>query len=397
LNLFWWIAGALLAVVWVDRARDARAMEQVPDLAGPEWDRDFSATNSSELSSIDVVVPARNEEQHISATVTSLLAQDYPAYHVIAVDDRSTDSTGEIIDSIRSGLTEEARERLRVLHITELPSGWLGKTHAMWTAAQQGTSDWLLFTDADVTFRHDALRRAILFAEQSGADHVVVFPSIPAKSVGGRMMLAFFQLLFVFMHRPWKVSDPNSRDSIGFGAFNLIRRSAYEKVGTWKALRLAVVEDMKLGELLKRNGMASYCAFGQEFLTNYWAETGRDVVRNLTKNVFAVMDYRPALAIAACVALLFLNLSPFVGLALAPGYARLPFALAAAGIVGLYLGMARCSEPSAIYFFLHPVATVLFVYIMLRSMGHVIRHGGIVWRGTKYSLEELRRDTVESN
>ncbi len=399
MSVVWWIAGALLAAVWLDRARDARGMAQVQDLADTEWDRDpfDAAARSGRIPSVDVIVPARNEQQHISATLNSLLAQDYPAFRIVAVNDRSTDPTGEIMDLIQSDKNLDPDGRLHVVHVNELPSGWLGKTHAMWTAAQQGNSEWLLFTDGDVNFRHDALRRAIVFAEREGVDHVVVFPRVPTKSIGGRMMIGFFQMLFVFGHRPWKVADPNSSDSIGFGPFNLIRRSAYEKIGTWKALRLAVVEDMKLGELVKQNALRSRCAFGQALLTHHWAATGGDVVRNLTKNFFAVMRYRPSLAIAGCLALLFFNLMPFVGASFAPGWARVPYALASAGIAGLYVGMSRRSQPSPVYFFLHPVATVFFVYIMLRSMGHAMRNGGVVWRGTKYSLEELRREAVESN
>jgi hypothetical protein len=339
---------------------------------------------------VTVVVPARNEAAHVKVTLDSLIAQDHPRVKIVAVDDRSTDRTGAIMDDV-SRLSGAGNERLKILHITELPEGWLGKTHAMWTAAQQTESEWLLFTDGDVIFRHDALRRALAYAEQSRADHMVVFPRVGVETFGGRMMLAFFQMLFVFGHRPWKVADARAKDSIGFGPFNLIRRSAYEKIGTWKSLRLEVVEDMKLGELVKQRGLTSRCAFGLPLVTHHWARTGGDVVRNLEKNFFAVMEYRPVLALAGCSTLLVLNLLPFVGAALAPGWARLPFGLALAGLAGLYAGMARRSETSALFFFTHPVATVLFVYTMLRSMAHVAWHGGVVWRGTKYSLEELRK------
>ncbi|HYG99521.1 MAG TPA: glycosyltransferase [Terriglobales bacterium] len=391
MNLLWWIAGGLLAAIWVDRARDARQMNAVPDLTAPEWDRDplVSARMSGTVPEVTVVVPARNEQAHIKATTSSLLQQDYPRFNVVAVDDRSTDETGAIMEQFANDAT--ARERLHVLHIAELPEGWLGKTHAMWTAAQQTDSEWLLFTDGDVVFRSDTLRRAIAYAEESRADHMVIFPRVGVETFGGRMMLAFFQMLFVFGHRPWKVPDPNSKDSIGFGPFNLIRRSAYVRIGTWKALRMAVVEDMKLGELVKQAGLKSRCAFGMQLVTHHWARTGGDVVRNLEKNFFAVMEYRPMLALVGCTALLFLNLLPFAGVALAPGWAKIPFALALAGIAGLYAGMARRSETSALFFLTHPVATVLFVYTMLRSMAHVAWHGGVVWRGTKYSLHELRK------
>lgn len=398
MTVLWWIAGVALAAVWLDRARDARAMRDVTDLSGPEWDSEplAAAHPSGAIPRVTVIVPARNEEQHVAATLQSILAQDYPSLEIIAVDDRSTDHTGEIMD----GVSEAARpvsvapDPVRVLHIAELPSGWLGKTHAMWTAAQQASGDWLLFTDADVVFRKDALRRAIAYADQSRADHLVVFPRVGIETAGAQMMLAFFQLLFVFGHRPWKVADPAAKDSIGFGPFNLIRRSSYEKLGTWKALALEVVEDMKLGELVKQQGFASRCAFGHSLVTHHWARTGRDIVRNLTKNFFAVMRYRSAVAVAGCAALLIFNLLPFVGLAIAPGWAKVPFTASLAGILALNVGMSRRSQTSWLCFFTHPIATVVFVYIMVRSMTHTMRHGGVVWRGTKYSLEELRKETA---
>ena len=103
-------------------------------------------------------------------------------------------------------------------------------------------------------FRPDCLRRAIAYAEAERADHLVLFPRTIMKRPGEKMMLAFFQLMFVFGHRPWKVADPKAKDHIGVGAFNLVRRSVYEAVGTYEALRFEVVDDMKLGKVIKNAG-----------------------------------------------------------------------------------------------------------------------------------------------
>jgi hypothetical protein len=205
------------------------------------------------------------------------------------------------------------------------------------------------------------------------------------------MMLTFFQIMFIFGHRPWKVADPNSRDSFGMGAFNLIRRHVYHELGTWEALRLTIVEDMKLGELVKQRGFAQRVAIGMDLLTNHWARNGRDVVRNLTKNFYAVMRYKWWLATAAVIGLFVFNLLPFAGIWFAHGWARLPFALALGAIASFYIGMGLSQRFSPLYFLLHPVATLVFAYTVLRSMFHTLRHGGVVWRGTKYPIEELRK------
>jgi cellulose synthase/poly-beta-1,6-N-acetylglucosamine synthase-like glycosyltransferase len=386
-----WIAGTLLGLVWFSRIVDAAlGMPSLTDVALPEWDRK-PPTPCGEPR-VSIIVPARNEERDIGATLESLLAIDYSAYEVIAVNDRSADATGGCMDHVAS--TPAAHGRLRVLHVAELPPGWLGKTHAMWTAARESTVDWLLFTDADVLFRPDALRRVIAYAEATRADHVVLFPHMLMHSPGERMMIAFFQALFVFGHRPWKVADPKARDHMGVGAFNLVRRSVYESVGTYQALRMEVLDDMKLGKLVKNGGFAQRVVFGEDLISLHWAKGALGMVNNLTKNFFAVLSFQWTRTLASILALAFLNLGPFLGVWLAHGWARLPYAVALASLFGIYYGMSRMSAISPVYFFLHPVSSVLIIYTLARSMFHALWNDGVVWRGTRYPLDELRRGLV---
>src|SRR5271170_4547775 len=259
MHYFHWIAGTILALAWFSRIIDAAiGMPKVANIATPEWDRNSVGASGSPL--VSIVVPARNEERDIEQSLARLLELDYGNYEVIAVNDRSTDRTGEIMESVAA--RPAAHGRLRVIHHRELPAGWLGKTHAMWTATNEAKGDWLLFTDADVQFKPDSLRRALAYAEAEHADHVVVFPQMIMKRPGEFMMIAFFQTMFVFGHRPWKVADPKSKDHMGVGAFNLIRRSAYEAVGTYEALRMEVLDDMKLGKVVKNAGLAQRNVFG---------------------------------------------------------------------------------------------------------------------------------------
>jgi len=382
MHLFAWILGVLLGAVWLHRLVDAAlGMPSIADIADARWDAPGGG------GSVTVVVPARNEQEHIEATLRSLLALQYRDRQIVAVDDRSTDATGQIMDRVAA---EQQGTSLRILHVDALPPGWLGKTHAMWLAAQQTRSDWILFTDADVVFRPDALRRALAYVQDVKADHLIVFPTLELRSPGERMMVAFFQALFTFGHRPWKVADPNARDHMGVGAFNLVRRSAYEKVGTYEKLRLAVIDDMKLGEAVKDAGFAQRVAFGKDLLSIHWAKGGMGVVRNLTKNMFALMLFRWPRALGAAFLLGLLNLGPFVGLLAAPGWAKAGYATAVFVIFALYVGMSLKSKISPIYFLAHPISTLAFVFILLRSTFLTLWHGGVVWRGTKYPLEELR-------
>jgi glycosyltransferase involved in cell wall biosynthesis len=395
-------------------------MPTVPDISGPDY-APAEANDDADWPLVSIIVPARNEEAHLEAALSSLLDLDYPRLQIVAIDDRSTDRTGEIIDRLASA----SDGRLQALHVTELPEGWLGKTHAMWlgghwashrlsnphlpTAGRYGApsdtsssdrygnpSEWILFTDADVVFRRDALRRSIRCAERLGADHFVLFPTLEMRTAGEKLMLSFFQLLFVFGHRAWKVTDPKARDHMGAGAFNLIRRSVYEEIGSYRKLRLAVLDDLNLGELVKKTGHRQQCAFGERLICLRWVHGAHSLIDNLTKNLFAVTHYSIPRTVGACALMLFLNELPWIGLVVAPGFARIGFAAAVASIACMYVGMSWYSPISPLYVFTHPVSSALFGYAILRSMATALWNGGVTWRGTLYSLDALR-NALRSN
>lgn len=389
---FHWIAGTILALAWISRIIDAAiGMPSVVNVSTPEWNR--NPVTPSGNPRVSIIVPARNEERDIDQSLNRLLALDYDNFEVIAVNDRSTDRTGEIMEAVQNSQPPSSN-RLRVIHHRNLPPGWLGKTHAMWTATNQATGDWLLFTDADVLFKPESLRRALAYAEAEHADHIVLFPQMIMKRPGEYMMIAFFQTMFMFGHRPWKVADPKAKDHMGVGAFNLVRRSVYDAVGTYEALRMEVLDDMKLGKVVKNAGFTQRVAFGEDLISIRWAHGARGVVENLTKNFFAVLSFQWPRTLLWVFGLIFLNLMPFLGVWLAHGWARLPYGIALASMFLIYLGMSWRSKIPPYYFLLHPVSTAMFVYTLLRSMILTLKNDGIVWRGTKYPLEELRKGMV---
>jgi glycosyltransferase involved in cell wall biosynthesis len=389
MNYFHWIAASILAVIWASRVLDAAlGMPKVDDISREKW----APKPNHPRPRVSFIVPARNEKEHIAQTLRQLLALDYDNYEVIAVDDRSTDRTREVMDGIAR--TAQATSRLRVIHVDSLPLGWMGKPHAMWTGANHAIGDWLLFTDADVLFRPDVLNRAVAYAESQRADHLVLFPHMIMHSAGERMMVAFFQTLFVFGHRPWKVADPHTRDHMGVGAFNLIRRRVYDAIGTYQALRFEVLDDMKLGKLVKNSGYIQRNVFGHDLISLRWVKGAMGMVQNLTKNFFAILSFQWQRTLASVFMLLFLNLFPFLGIWLAHGWARLPYAVALICMAGIYVGMSRRSDVPPYFFFVHPLSTIMFAYILLRSMVLTLAQRGIFWRGTFYPLDELRRGMV---
>jgi Glycosyltransferase like family 2 len=405
-TLVFWISGLLLAVIWMVPALQlALHSSEVADLTLPEW----NPPQDTALPSLTVVVPARNEEAEIEAALRSLLQLNYPQYQIVAVNDRSTDQTGTIME--RLAVEPAAQGKLCALHVRDLPSGWLGKVHAMWLgsqknaaqknaaqedapqedATQESQSDWLLFTDADCVFHPDSLRRAIHYATKTATDHLVLFPTAHMKTMGERMMIGFPQVMSSFAMRPWKVRDPKARDHIGVGAFNLIRRSAYEAIGTYKALRLEVVDDLTLGETIKKAGLGQDVVFGRDLVSLRWAVGAAGVVANLEKNLFAFLKFRVSLVLAVCVLTFFLCVCPFLGILFAPGWAKAAFAAAVALIALVYTLSGRLMGTHPLLFLTCPIAALVFEFAALQSAFLALRDGAITWRGTKYSLEELRK------
>jgi hypothetical protein len=208
------------------------------------------------------------------------------------------------------------------------------------------------------------------------------------------MMIAFFQTMFVFGHRPWKTADPKAKDHMGVGAFNLIRRSTYEAIGTHEKLRMEVLDDMRLGKLVKDGGFRERNVFGADLISIYWARGAMGMVNNLTKNFFAILSFQWWRTVISTLGLIFLNLGPFAGILLAHGWERVPYAVALLSIFLIYVGMSWHSKVPAYYFVLHPAGATLFAYTLLRSMYLTLRNDGVIWRGTRYPLEELKKGMV---
>lgn len=381
------VAAWIVALSWTTRVFAAYlGLPKVSDLALPEFDVEPSGNPQ-----LTVVVPARNEQAHIQSCVESLLAQDYAHLRVIAVDDRSIDGTGAVLDRLAAAHAD----RLRVLHISELPAGWLGKSHAMHTAAQEAIgrdgAEYLLFTDADIYFRPDALRRSLAYAVALDADHMVLAPTMISKRWDEAAVLGYFQVFGLWAARAWRVANPRTRDALGIGAFNLVRGSAYEKVGGFAAFPLAVLEDLTLARRMKRAGFQARVAFGIDMVQVHWAAGTAGLVGVMTKNLFAVFNYRIPLLLAGVGWMTAFCFAPFVGVWV-PGL-RLPSMIALTAMAWGYVLLRRVSNLQARNVIFAPYAIVVFIYTLLRSMFMTLRQGGVIWRGTFYSLAELRANT----
>lgn len=337
---------------------------------------------------ISVIVPARNEQESIRNCLESILEQDYPNFEVIVVDDRSTDHTGNIVDYIAN----HSHGRCRAIHISELPEGWLGKCHALATGARKATGTYVLFTDGDVQFEPTTLNRVMRSVTNEQADMLVVVPHTQLHTFWEKVMMLAFVEIFMAACPPWLVMQPQSKRFIGIGAFNLAKRSLYEKIGGHEQLRLQAVDDVGLGKLLKQAGAKVRMVVGLDMVKVRWQESFSGMVRGMEKNAFAAMGYNAAKLIGAVALLVFVNWWPWYGMFHGPGFAR--FLCAMAAIFGqsiLGIALSQMMEISPFYGYTVPAGSLVIGWTFLRSMFVTLRQGGIFWRDTFYPLKELRR------
>jgi glycosyltransferase involved in cell wall biosynthesis len=384
----------MIALAWTVPTLIALSnLPRVPNLLEmplPDAGFETGESGSAFRPELTVIVPARNEAQSIEQTLQSLLGQTLPV-EIIAVDDRSEDETGAIMERVAAEGQAKGKP-LRVVHVETLPAGWMGKTHAMALAARQATTPWLLFTDGDVLYDRDTIRRSMDYAAREQADHVVLMPTLILKTVGERMMISLFQTLSLLSWRPWKIADPKAKsDSIGVGAFNLMRSEVYRAVGGFEAQKMEVLEDLRLGFEIKRNGYRQRMVFGRGLIQVHWAPGALGIVRNLTKNIFAVFRFRPLVVFGVCAGLGLMCFGPIAAL-------FGPLTMKAAGVVSLAMfwllyrdSGRRQTGVSPMYLLTLPVAAMLMVYSILRSMVVTLMQGGVIWRGTFYPLDELKK------
>lgn len=378
-----WAVVLLFVVVMLsglDVALGVRRLVQVTSL--PDW-------NGPDAPLVSIIVPARNEARSIEGAIDSLLAQRYPALEFIAIDDRSDDGTGAILDRMAAG-----DRRLMVRHLESLPPGWLGKNHALSEGAAAARGEWLLFADADVVLEPGTLGRVMRYAVEQRFDHIALLPTITMPGLLLEAFVAGFGVSFNAYMRPWKARDPKSKCFVGVGAFNLVRGAAYRHAGGHSRIALRPDDDVRLGQVLKRDGAHQDLLLGTGAARVEWYRSFAELEQGLEKNAFSAFQYRPVLSVLASLFHLVMGLAPLVGVVLLRGLPQLLCAVMIGWALILYAFAARVAGLRVRTTFLYPVFIVMFNYVVLRAMVVNLRDGGIRWRGTFYSLDDLRSNRL---
>lgn len=341
----------------------------------------------AEWPTVSIIVPARDEEAMIEPALRSLLALDYPHLEIIALDDRSRDATGAIMDRLAA-----ADSRLTVVHVTELPTGWLGKTHAMHCAATVARGEWLLFTDGDIVFSPQTIRLAMSWVVNRHVDHLCMNPSLVGGGYWERALTVCFGMMLFASYYVWLIPTRWKGAYCGVGAFNLVRKAVYREVGGFERLKMDVLDDVHLGKLIKRNGHRQHLLLGDGLIRVRWQPSFLGVIRGLEKNSFAAVHYSVLNLLAASVTLLFLSLTPYAGLAWLPDPTAWGYVATLAVMHATYGFMAIRSKSGVLVTPVLPAMLVMFLFAMWRSAIIALRSGGIRWRDTFYPLDELRKN-----
>jgi Glycosyl transferase family 2 len=367
----WWVT----ALNWASHRRDTpRELADLPDeppIGG--W------------PSLALIFAARNEAVGVEAATRSMLALDYPGLHVTAVDDRSTDATGTILDAI-------ARDdpRLTVVHVLELPAGWLGKTNALQLAANACSDEWILMTDGDVVFAPSSVQRAVAYAVKAAVDHVPLAPDTITESTSERIFLSMFLLAFAMNAPPWRVVERASKAAVGVGAFNLVRAEAFRAIGGLEKIALSVDDDMRLGQALKFAGYRAAPLIGRGQVSVRWHVGMGGMIRGLEKNFFSALDFKLWLVPFAVLTVWTIGVMPFVGLFVGPWPSRVACAVAILiALGGLASTRGLCGVRWYHGLFL-PIGALAFIVALLRSTVVTLKNGGVRWRDHLYPLADLR-------
>ncbi len=366
-----------LAIAMIIGNRRLHFLKEMPPLAG------------AEMPVVSIIIPACNEERNLAEALQSVLHQDYPRLEIIVINDRSTDATGDILN--RLALTYP---QLRVHHINELPAAWLGKNHALQVGAAQASGDLLLFTDADIVMQPSVISRAVHYLQTEKLDHLTISMEIRMRGALLGMFTLAFGVFFSMYSRYWRARKPRSRAHVGIGGFNMVRAAVYRSIGGHTKIAMRPDDDMKLGKLIKAAGYRQQFMFGVGMMHVEWYASLSEALRGLEKNSFAGVDYSVLKLIGSTVALFALNVMPFVAVFFTHGATQIVNAAISLFILLFCAYGAGFHNIKRWYAVGFPLVTLLFIFILWRSALIALRNGGINWRGTHYSLAELKANRL---
>jgi glycosyltransferase involved in cell wall biosynthesis len=377
--VFFWLAIISLFLTIVCTLETALGMRRMIALD------DVPPLQRENVPKVSVIIPACNEAATIEPALKSILAMDYADLEVIAVNDRSVDRTGAILEEM-----QKQYPGLQIYDISELPEGWLGKNHALQYGAERARGEYLLFTDADIIMEKSSLARAMNHMLENRLDHMsMFFKNIAPGGLLNALILDAGGGLMLLL-KPWKAKDPNSKRYMGVGAFNLVKSMVYKAIDGHKTIAMHPIDDVMLGKMIKQIGFSQDCLLGHNFIQAEWYVTVREFINGLMKNTFAFCNYNMANVLFGVLVVVIMNILPLLAVFLTSGITRGLFGTA---VIVRILSFANGFSKTGInpwYSAWALVTSYIYIYIALKAAITTKINRGIIWRGTYYSLDELK-------
>ena len=363
-----------------------------------------TSTGPAEPPLVSILVPARNEESRLPRCLDSLLAQTYPNFEILVLDDNSTDGTSRVALEREFATTAGATRRL--LSGAPLPPGWTGKGWACHQLASVARGEYLLFTDADTEHAPDCLATSLTHAIEERADLLAAWPRQVTVTWSERLVIPLIGLLIlgfmphVFIWLPqrfpalakriprqwlWGLGGAN-------GQFLLFRRGAYDLIGGHESVRDHLVEDVALARRITqriRDGMRLINCDGSYIVSCRMYENFAGVWEGFTKNLRAVFDERLGMFLGFGLMQLVCFLLPFVMVCLpawlGPWWKASLLEVALIYLIRIILTLRLGT--SWLSCVLHPFAQLFGLIIGLNSW-RLSRGKGVRWKGRTYTMGE---------
>ena len=346
----------------------------------PKLEPERSEPRNRPRPRVSVVIAARNEEDQLPTTLTTLEAQDYPSLEIVVVEDESTDRTREVIESHAA--------RVRAVDPPPLPDGWTGKNWACWTGARATDGEWLLFLDADVRTHPSAVRTALDWAIRERADLASLAPRIETLGFWERVVLPFFVQLTLLVFRAPHVNRDGSKTAMANGQFWLTPRATYFELGGHEAVRNIVQEDVAIARRYRAAGRRLRIAWAPELAITRMYRDRPEMFEGLLKNLGGP-DHTSARLAA--------DIGGIAGFYLVP-LALLPFAIVVGNLVlvgvgaflylalfGKHFAFSRALRTPGRYGLLYPLAAGYFIGLFATAIHRHVRGRPLQWKGRGYS------------
>lgn len=361
----------LLSNIWITR----RARRHLPPPAFPL---------------VSILVPARNEERNISACVYSLLAQDYPAFEVLVLDDQSIDNTRAILEKIAT-----ANPKLTIIDGLLSAEGQIGKSWACSQLADQAKGELLFFTDADTDHQPHTLKAAVTALIGENADLVTGYPRQAIGSWGERFLVPFFSWAMTSFNPLWLAYQLRLPALSGaVGQMMLFRREAYTTIGGHRRVGSSIVDDFALVRNIISYGLRWRVAFISDLISCRMYQGSREAYNGFLKNFFAAFEFRLLPYLFSFAWLIIAFCSPLFILALVLlGQAPLAhmqdlFVCIVLSFLIWLIPYLNIRLPFYLAFF-YPITILIVFVVALQSLRHTIA-GSNSWKGRNISKQSWR-------